>query len=222
MTKLYFTDVSPLFSDDDLYYKAYHFATEKRRKKTDLFQLREDRARCIGAELLLRYALKNEGIFSCEIELRCNQKPYLSDNRCYFNLSHSGNYVICAVSDSEVGCDIEKQVPISKKIAEKFFTPSEVETIVAGKTPEERNTIFYRFWTMKESFVKALGLGLKLPLNAFQIDLADSIKLIQSVDPRDFRLEEFAGIDGYCCAVCTENLSNKTIFSQIELLEIMK
>ncbi|MBR5406725.1 MAG: 4'-phosphopantetheinyl transferase superfamily protein [Lachnospiraceae bacterium] len=83
----------------------------------------------------------------------------------HFSLSHSGEYAICAVDNDIIGADIEyiDNKPVSyNKIATRFFCRQEADDIKDTET-------FFRIWTLKESFTKAVGLGLGLPLNSFRI-----------------------------------------------------
>lgn len=91
-----------------------------------------------------------------------------------FNVSHSGELALYAfVEDQEVGVDVEciKADFTTEEIAERFFSPHEVETLnalVAAERPAE----FFRYWTRKEAYIKALGTGLSHPLNEFDVSVA--------------------------------------------------
>ncbi len=92
-------------------------------------------------------------------------KPYLPDwPAVQLSLSHSGGYGVCAVSDAPVGVDVELIRPLRRDVPGRFFTPAE-QAWLTGR-PE---SAFFRLWTRKESFVKALGRGLTLPLNRFSV-----------------------------------------------------
>jgi 4'-phosphopantetheinyl transferase len=92
-------------------------------------------------------------------------KPYLPDRPgIHYNISHSGTYGVCALSDAPVGVDVELVRPLRRAVAQRFFTDVEQE-FLAQRPPEE----FFRLWTRKESFTKALGKGLSLPLNSFSV-----------------------------------------------------
>ncbi len=92
-------------------------------------------------------------------------KPYLKDwPRIQFNLSHSGAYGVCAVSDAPVGVDVEMIRPLRQDVAKRFFTKVE-QGYLSAQPPEE----FFRLWTRKESFTKAVGKGLTLPMDRFSV-----------------------------------------------------
>jgi len=87
-----------------------------------------------------------------------------------FNISHSGDLVICAVSDFEIGIDIqEKSRMNTDRIAKKIMSPAEHKKYLESS---ERQDFFYRVWVMKESYVKWTGDGItrelhSLPMNGW-------------------------------------------------------
>lgn len=87
-------------------------------------------------------------------------KPYLREYPLFFNLSHSGEYVFCAVSDREVGVDIQQCTAANTaRIARRFFTEHESSALAACESEEERQQLFFRLWARKEAFGKLLGEG---------------------------------------------------------------
>ena len=93
----------------------------------------------------------------------------------HFNLSHSGSYAVCAVSDAPVGVDIEvRRKNTNLKVAKRFFSQAENDYIDSFETLESREDAFYRIWTLKEAFVKATGEGLSRPLNEFSFTFTPS------------------------------------------------
>jgi 4'-phosphopantetheinyl transferase len=111
-----------------------------------------------------------------EIELICGPrgKPALRDSsRIRFNASHSGQMALYAFTlDCELGVDVEqlRELDDSESIAARFFSAAEVSELLSLK-PEDRRLAFFRCWTRKESYVKAIGDGLAIPLNRFQVTL---------------------------------------------------
>jgi 4'-phosphopantetheinyl transferase len=103
-------------------------------------------------------------------------KPQLEGdfrNRLEFNVSHSeGMAVVCFARQSRLGVDIEK-VRLDfehQRIAERFFSDHEREQL-RNLSPEEIPYAFFRCWTRKEAFIKALGEGLSHPLHQFDVEL---------------------------------------------------
>ena len=97
-------------------------------------------------------------------------KPYLREYPdIHFNLSHSGAYVCCGLSDSPVGVDIQKITDVKKGLAGRFFTEDDNRRLNAC-SGEERKALFFRMWSIKESFIKLTGRGMAQGLDTFEID----------------------------------------------------
>lgn len=144
-----------------------HQISSSRRKKVMKYRQSDDRKRCLGAGILLAEILPLYGENPEKITYGAEGKPQAE--RVHFNLSHSGNLVICAVSEkAEVGCDIEKTEQKTQGVAERFFHRNEVEYLQKFQG-QERNEMFFRLWTWKESYIKMTGEGLHLPLREFEI-----------------------------------------------------
>lgn len=101
-----------------------------------------------------------------------------------FNLSNAHDLVVCAIArEIEVGVDvecIERTTPID--IADRFFAPPEVEALRA-LPPAERPARFFDYWTLKESYIKARGVGLSLALNRFAFSLEAGRAPRITIDP---------------------------------------
>ena len=105
-------------------------------------------------------------------------KPMLEgehrDSPLRFNASHSGEWAVYGfVQDKEIGVDVEhvKEDIETEGIAERFFSAPEVETL-NGLSKEEKPAAFFRCWTRKEAYIKAIGSGLSHPLDTFDVTLA--------------------------------------------------
>lgn len=198
---LYASCVTPL-AEKSLYAAACGLVSEARREKAERLRFEKDKRLSVGAELLLRYALRPAGVKELSFAYGENEKPYLPGRDIRFNLSHSGDWVLCAVGGCELGCDIEQLSPVNLKIAKRFFAPDEYADITSAPTPEAQRELFFRYWTLKESFMKATGLGLRLPMNEFAILRGEKFAVRQTVDERDYMFREYSDIAGYCCALC--------------------
>lgn len=201
MNKVYIARTDEL-KDDILFGRLYNAVSRDRREKTDKLIFRKDKMLSLAADALLKKALSDKGIKDFTLEYGKNGKPYISDKDIYFNLSHSENTVMCAVSDMEIGCDAEKVADIDLEIAKRFFHRAEYE-MLAECTDTEKCDMFFRLWTLKESFVKSTGLGMELPMNSFCIDInKDNISVLQNVNQKKYYFKEYNLNDGYKYAVC--------------------
>ncbi len=92
-----------------------------------------------------------------------NGKPYLKKGHTFFNISHSGNYVLLSVSESEIGCDVQTVGKYNPRIAERFFTKEEKSFL---EKSENQPRDFTRLWALKESVLKKTGEGITGGLNS--------------------------------------------------------
>ena len=162
------------------------------------------------AELLLNRSLEQCTDVQTPVKYHRNEhgKPYLTDTpEIYVNWSHSGDYVICAVADREVGIDLQKMDREPKEnLIRKVLTKEEQEFYRSVPKPE-RKKLFYRYWSVKESFLKALGTGFYTSLERFRIEFADGIPQVhQQISHQRYecRLLHFRKPD-YVVAFCMEN-----------------
>jgi 4'-phosphopantetheinyl transferase len=97
-------------------------------------------------------------------------KPFLAEGFHQFNISHSDNKALIAITkDRAIGVDIEKIKPESKEdIAKRFFSEKEYAAL-QQLSEADRIPGFYTIWTKKEALIKALGEGLFTPLNEFTV-----------------------------------------------------
>jgi 4'-phosphopantetheinyl transferase len=97
-------------------------------------------------------------------------KPYLANHAINFNISHSHDMALFALTHhKEIGVDIEKMEPSFKEsVAKRFFSPAEYADLM--QLPEtDRVVAFYKIWSRKEAFIKVLGKGLFTPLDSFSV-----------------------------------------------------
>ena len=208
--KVYIASTKPL-EDEEVFRHFYGTVSEKRRKKIDRYRYPKDKRLSLAAEVLLKKALEQNGIPAYEVEQDENGKPYLCGNSSVkFNLSHSEERVMCVISNREVGCDVEKVRETDCKLAKRFFTDTECEWIDgAGEESggsdvlSEKGNRFFRLWTLKESFIKAVGLGMRLSLKEFSFHIEQgSVRIEQSVNQEQYFCKEYDLNDGYRYAAC--------------------
>ncbi len=120
-------------------------------------------------------------------------KPYAENLPVFFSVSHSNDMVICAVSDKEIGIDIERTNSFNPKAAEKFATKKELEYIHSSKNG------FFEIWTLKEAYFKCIGTGLGSDIKNVEFEIF-SDKVICS--DSGYKLSFHNVADGYICSVC--------------------
>ncbi|MCI8669656.1 MAG: 4'-phosphopantetheinyl transferase superfamily protein [Lachnospiraceae bacterium] len=150
--------------------KGLHCSKE-RITRADRYYKEKDKIRSIISEAIVRYGL-TEGIGlngdSIIINYPKYKKPYIDMKGIYFNISHSGDWIVVAVGDEEIGVDVEKIK--ETKLPEQLVYFSEEERFFL-ESLEESNQVnwFYKIWTLKESYIKYTGKGFKCSLNSFSV-----------------------------------------------------
>ena len=142
-------------------------------------------------------------------------KPLFPDfPQLRFNLSHSGPRALCALDRDEVGVDIQQITLRRSAFLDRLLSPEERAWLLGlGDDPEA----FTQLWTLKESFMKATGLGMRLALDSFELDLgaaAPALRRSPSAEAWRFREFDFGG--GYLGAVCSlEPAAENAVFVDI-------
>jgi 4'-phosphopantetheinyl transferase len=181
----------------------------ERRGKIKKYHFEEDKKRSIMAEVLLRHSLKKD----FGITKNSYGKPMLKNfEQIHFNLAHSGDWVVCGVSDVPIGIDVEIIKSNDLDVAKAFFTSSEYKDIL-NQPKEQQIKYFYKIWTLKESYVKAEGKGLSIPLNSFRfcilphaIQMYEGNQMSKKYCFQVFNLDDF-----HVVAVCSKKLSEEAI-----------
>lgn len=156
----------------------YELLSEEERTRASRFAFEEDRRRYVHAHGLLRILLGRylgRPPESIQFMIGRHGKPCLrSENETmHFNLSHARALVLCAFArDREVGVDVEwRDRELSWHDVAAYTCSKREQAILSSLVGPAQVDTFYSWWTLKEAYVKAVGLGLSLPLN--QIEVAD-------------------------------------------------
>lgn len=217
MVYIYAADVSNL-PDPKEFPEYMEGLPEERKQKTLRYVQEKDRKQSLGAGLLLKYVLNRHGVKYENIRIRENGKPE-SDEIC-FNLSHSDNMAVCAVSEQKIGCDVEKIKNAPERIAERFFCKDEILHLEKFKD-EAKNQEFYRLWTMKESYMKMTGEGMSLALNQFEFVFGDFVKVVRDGKICSCFIKEYE-LPEYKLTVCAEEAEFAENIEYIKLEKYVK
>ena len=206
-TKLYVID-SAKFNDDRIFNESINLISSYRREKIMRRKLREDKNMCLAAGILLNKELEKYGLSERETEYSIGEhgKLYFKNlPELYFNISHSGGIVICAFSDCEVGCDVEKIRCVDLKLAKRFFSQNEYEYIISKSSDNKKYSAFFRIWTLRESYMKAVGNGISMSLGSFEINLDGEMGIIDKRLGRKYYFKEYDTVKGYKISCCCEH-----------------
>lgn len=216
MINLYYSNIKDLNLK-----KGYNKVSNQRKAKINRFKFEKDKKLSCGVELLLIKSLQDIGIEDPIFKLDKNNKPYISNYpNIYFNLSHSKNMIACGISNSQIGVDIEYNDPnIDLNLAKHYFFNKEYNSIINSKNPADE---FFKYWVLKESYMKYTGLGFKLALNSFEIDInnnSNQIILKKENKPSNLEFNLFDIEENtYKLAICSQYKVKKAVRVNIEEL----
>lgn len=204
--------------------KLLPIVSAQRQDRINKFVHINDAYRALTGDLLVRFILlKRYGSILKELEFDTNLygKPFLCKYPFFhYNIAHSGEWIVCAVHDKKIGVDIEKILPFDLQVAKRLFTEEEYRDLLDDK--KERNISFYDIWTLKESYVKAQGRGLSIPLDFFNVKKynSDHIKLTDTNTRKtitNFTCKQYWINNKYSLSVC----ANHANINQFEKLPIL-
>ena len=151
---------------DELFWRSLEVIPDERGQKAMKFRNMIDRKLSVIAYLLLMFGLKHEyGIVEqLTFKFGENRKPYLeSYPHIFFNISHCKYGVVCAISNREIGIDIEEVSNYDEELANYICNQDENKSLVASQNPA---LDFCKLWTMKESVLKFTGSGINTDLKS--------------------------------------------------------
>ena len=197
MLKIYYADSADFREQYDLE-KLLSFLPKSLHAKALRYRMPEDAFNFVLGKLMLKKGLEELKLDNDleKVQFNENGKPFLGN--VFFNITHSSNYVVCAVTQKgEIGIDLEKPRDISLKDFEMNFTKKEWVNITTHAFPLKK---FYWYWVRKESIIKALGVNLSY-LN--QIELESGKDFFIQNNKRWFLKDLHFGNDCFF-AICSE------------------
>lgn len=219
MIYIYYSSID-LFFDEIYFFEKLKELPKELQEKNKRYMRKKDRYLNLLGKLLLKKGLIDLGFSSSmleEISYNTYGCPYLNDN-IYFSISHSGDYAICAISDNcRLGIDIEECREINFDSYNIAMNSDEWKIICNSK---KSNSLFFRFWTIKEAFIKGLQRGMSIPINKIEID---TNKLYVKYNNDKWFFKHITIVKNYTCTLATcYNISNNFICIRKYEDEIMK
>ena len=144
-------------------------------------------------------------------------KPYLKSNSdIFFNISHCHEMAVCTICNTEVGIDVENIRTYHPRVVKRVFSDKEAEILENSANKDE---MFFRIWTLKESFVKAIGIGISYPMKTCEFLINDSRFDVNGCDSYSF--SQVILNNEFVCSLCVKSTdnSNNNKFSRISTNE---
>ncbi|HEY0143900.1 MAG TPA: 4'-phosphopantetheinyl transferase superfamily protein [Thermoanaerobaculia bacterium] len=209
-------------SDERLFAAYRELLDDAEKKQEPRFYFARDRRRYLVTRALVRTVLSRYGSIEPKNWIFANTfygRPEIAnkpeqDAGLAFNLSHTHSLIVLAVTRNRaIGVDVEnvRAREVSMDIADHYFAPPEVSVLMA-RPADEQQYRFFEYWTFKESYIKARGMGLSLPLDKFSFhyddDRAVGIAIDPSLadDPARWQFWQFRPSPDYLVAVCAERI----------------
>jgi 4'-phosphopantetheinyl transferase len=194
--------------------------SDAEKAQSDRFYKKEDASRFITGRFALRLILAGyAGMPPGEIQILAGagKKPLLAnDHDIHFNLAHSGDWILIAVSGTAVGVDLELVNPAFSfdGILENNFSKEEINFIRGAENPR---AAFYFLWTRKEALIKATGRGLHDNLQSITVlDGSREIDQRLLVSSNGWNINSFAVLENYQGAVSFDEKIRSINFRELE------
>lgn len=182
--------IDTLSEDEISRFRRYRFAADQRKFAVARSSLRQ---------ILAHYSQRTPA--SLTFDYGSHGKPFLRHNSSLqFNVSHSGEYALCAVARQVVGVDIEqlRSMDHLEGLIKRCLAVSEQQALTKI-LPNNQSTAFLKYWTCKEAYLKATGQGISESLAAIEVDLTPPARL--KLPGKPWQLQVFVPCDGYTAAV---------------------
>lgn len=208
-------------ADEQLHASYRELLTEAERRKEVRFYFADDQRRYLVTRALVRTLLSRyvPSVAPADWRFSTNRygRPQVDSvngegEGLSFNISHTRGLIALAVTGRrELGIDVENVVTreVSIEIADRFFAPTEVAEL--GAVPVERQQDrFFEYWTFKESYIKARGMGLSIPLDQFSFHYPHEQAVGLATDPQlgddanRWEFWQYRPTADYLLAVCAE------------------
>lgn len=154
---------------------------------------------------LLRFGLDRQYGLRAVVRQESGEKPYLEGvSGIYFNISHTKGLVACGIEEQEIGIDVEWIRPYDRRLMRRICTEEEIAYIEDGNRVGEqiKNERFFRLWTLKESYLKATGQGLAVPMKEISFIMEENNREQISSNLPGWTFRQFRYAGRYLVSLC--------------------
>lgn len=193
---LYLFDHISDFTEEE-YNRYISYLPSDRLARAKGYRSMTDRKACVIAYLLFRLGILSEYEIRDAPSLILGRygKPYLQEYpHIHMNLSHCGQGIVCAISDCEVGVDIQDWIAPDNRLVSRVCSSEEIERV---RESQDKDRLFTAYWALKEAYIKNIGIGMSLSMKTcnFSSVKQNKFELFGKVFSLQFDR-------AYCLAVC--------------------
>lgn len=214
---------------DEVLNKAAESLPTEMTEKIRRFVFKKDKLRSLGGYLLLRYILKKKYSKSPDeycIAAGAYGKPYFSNiEGIHFNISHSGELVVCAVGDIPLGIDVQNVDRHSSSMIRSVCSDDEYQYLIRLSEQESARE-FIHLWSLKESYAKCIGKGLSIPFDtlSFKVNNGHTEMKINGIPEENYSFGTVEYIKDHFISLCIEKSDIMDIamdINEISLKELL-
>ncbi len=212
-------------SDERLHFAYRELLSAAEKEQEPRFYFARDRRRYLVTRALVRTVLSRyvsihpkEWIFSTNAYGRPGIENAQARDACLsFNISHTHSLIVLGVTMRRaLGVDVEnvRAREVSIQVADRYFAPQEVAALTATP-PNQQQYRFFEYWTFKEAYIKARGMGLSLPLDKFSFHYPDDHAVEIAIHPElgddsaRWQFWQFLPTPEYLVAICAERIGGQ-------------
>lgn len=202
--------------DEDMIKKGLSLLPVIEKEKIMCIRSEKQKRLSLASKLLLQKKLKERGHTLLDCVSQKNGKPkILKDENFHFNVSHSGEYVLLAVSPLPVGADIEQIRESLPKGLQRILSEEEMK-ILECLSEQEKNSFFFQLWTRKESYVKCLGQ--RIFTNPFLLSMVEKGILCNRYKDCFFHSYD---LEGYSISLCSFDKIFSSAVNQMSFYDLL-
>jgi 4'-phosphopantetheinyl transferase len=221
---LWFLFANEVFATTGLTDLYRNFLSVQEKQQEQRFYFAKDRHRYLLTRALVRIVLSRYVPIAASdwhFEPSAYGRPMIVNDHelvrsLSFNISHTDGLIVLAITRARlIGVDTElARREISLAVADRYFSPKEVAAVKVLPAGLQRRRLL-DLWTLKESYIKARGMGLSIPLNKFSFNLDENQSSVISFDdelqdlPSGWRFYQLSPSNEYAVALCVQRQTRK-------------
>lgn len=215
--KIFSLKIEKYLNEKELSFYFWSVSDDRVNRVNRLYKL-NDKNICLFSELFINYLLGkyyNIPFKSIHYDINEYWKPFLVwYSNIHFNISHSWDYIVCALDNLPVWIDVEKIWKPNDDVAKMFYSKEEYAEYI-WMNWNDKQRFFYKIWTWKEAYIKCLWKWMSISMTSFTISCNDNLMSI-----KDYIIKTVEVDNGYMCVVCSKKIIFTSRITQVLLVDL--